>query len=417
MEPQKFFLGVIDFFAIILPGAILTFLVKDNLGPFLLSTHYYNLTGTPGWVAFLGGSYLLGHFIFLIGAGLLDDFVYDPLRKASYGEQISRLAQDKKLSLWVSRCFARIFLGKESDRAVNLAVRIKEHYIGPLDGKEAINAFQWSKARLMLTQPAAIESVHRLEADSKFFRSLVIVCGIVLATLAPFKVVEMRREFVYVSIPVLILAFWRYVDQRLKATTQSYWYILALEGLSDSKLRRQTSDVEPNTPTHAGGVVFRENGGKVEYLIVRAKSDDQEWILPKGHIEGGEDMERTAVREVHEEAGVWARVKEKLVVSHTTVKGKQVAIQFYVMESADGVLERVVSHIAFLLRRAIWWLDPKDRDRRERKWQLLEQAVADTKWTDSKALLRMADNEVTSLLELRRALHKKSLSLRSIREA
>jgi hypothetical protein len=29
----------------------------------------------------------------------------------------------------------------------------------------------------MLTQPAAIESVHRLEADSKFFRSLVIVCG------------------------------------------------------------------------------------------------------------------------------------------------------------------------------------------------------------------------------------------------
>jgi hypothetical protein len=41
-EPQKFFLGVIDFFAIILPGAILTFLIKDKLGPFLLSAKYSN---------------------------------------------------------------------------------------------------------------------------------------------------------------------------------------------------------------------------------------------------------------------------------------------------------------------------------------------------------------------------------------
>ena len=83
-EPQKFFLGVIDFFAIILPGAILTFFVKDKLGPFLLSSNYYKLTGAAGWAAFLGGSYLLGHFVFLIGAGLLDDLAYDPLRKASY---------------------------------------------------------------------------------------------------------------------------------------------------------------------------------------------------------------------------------------------------------------------------------------------------------------------------------------------
>jgi hypothetical protein len=31
-EPQKFFVGLIDFFSILLPGALLTFLVKDALG-------------------------------------------------------------------------------------------------------------------------------------------------------------------------------------------------------------------------------------------------------------------------------------------------------------------------------------------------------------------------------------------------
>jgi len=396
-EPQKFFLGVIDFFAIILPGAILTFLIKDKLGPFLLNSHYYKLTGAAGWVAFLGGSYLLGHFVFLIGAGLLDDLAYDPLRKASYGEQISRLAKDMRLSPLPFRCLARIFMGKESDRTVNLAVRIKEHYVGPLDGNAAINAFQWSKAKLTFAQSAAIESVHRLEADSKFFRSLVIVCILVIAVLAPFSLVDMRRQLVYVSITVLILAFWRYVDQRLKATTQAYWYVLTLEGTPDSTLRKQQGEIDDHTPTHAGGVVFRGEPGKLEYLLVRAQSEDEEWVLPKGHIEGGEDMKRTAVREVHEEAGVWARVKEKLVIAPISVEGKTIDVQFYVMQSADGLVNPVVSHISFLLSKAMWWLDRKDRDRRERRWLPLDDAVELATYTNSRALLQLADEKIPSL--------------------
>ncbi len=398
-EPQKIFLGVIDFFAIILPGAILTYLIKDDLGAFLLSSHYYKLTGPPGWVAFLGGSYLLGHFVFLIGAGVLDDLAYDPLRNASYGEQISRLAKDKRLSPLPFRCLARIFMGKESDRARDLAVRIKEHYVGPLDGAEAINAFQWSKAKLTFSHPAAIDSVHRLEADSKFFRSLVIVCIIVIAILAPFKLVDMRRELVYVSITVLILAFWRYVDQRLKATTQAYWYVLTLEGALDSTLRKQPAEINDHTPTHAGGVVFRGKPGSLEYLLVRAQAEHEEWVLPKGHIEGGEEMKRTAVREVHEEAGVWARVKGKLAIAPILLERKQITVQFYVMQSADGLVESAVSHIAFLLSKAMWWLDRKDRDRRARKWLPLDEAVNLAKYSDSRALLRLADEKIPSLLE------------------
>lgn len=105
-EPQKFFIGLVDFFAIILPGALLTFLVKDKLGEYLLGWHYGELTGPPGWVAFLGASYLLGHFVFLIGSWVMDDFTYDPMRKASYGEQISELAKGEHLSPVVWRSAA-----------------------------------------------------------------------------------------------------------------------------------------------------------------------------------------------------------------------------------------------------------------------------------------------------------------------
>ena len=47
-----------------------------------------------------------------------------------------------------------------------------------------------------------------------------------------------------------------------------------------------------NTPTHAGGVVIRREGVNIQYLVVQTKKEPREWVLPKGHIEGGESMEQ-----------------------------------------------------------------------------------------------------------------------------
>ena len=389
-EPQKFFIGLIDFFAIILPGALLTFLVKDKLGTYLLGWHYGELTGTPGWVAFLGASYLLGHFVFLIGSWL-DDFTYDPMRKASYGEQIKKLAKGEHLSPVFLRWLSRIFFGKETDLSVRQAVRIKEHYLGPLNASSAINAFQWSKAKLTFDHPQAIESVHRFEADSKFFRSLVILCILVIAVLAPFKVVEMRRELALFSIPVLILAFWRYVDQRLKATTQSYWYVLALESKLDSTLRFGASQPDAAGPSHAGGVVYRRSkDGPIRYLLVkqkkrrRKKDRIEKWILPKGHVKPGERLEETAVREVREEAGVWAEVREPLTAVSFSENGKPINAQFYLMETVDTRLDVAISQIAFLLRR------------RKRKWLTWDDALREGTYPESGCLLSLAETKVQS---------------------
>ena len=78
----------------------------------------------------------------------------------------------------------------------------------------------------------------------------------------------------------------------------------------------------------AGGVVVRigEHTAEPEVLVVhRVVHDD--WSLPKGHIDPGEDDATAALREVSEETGVTAEVVALLpTTEHRTPSGtKQVA--------------------------------------------------------------------------------------------
>ena len=58
--------------------------------------------------------------------------------------------------------------------------------------------------------------------------------------------------------------------------------------------------------THAGGLVVRTRDGRPEIVVIRPSDGSDAWVLPKGHIEPGEQPEQAAVREVEEEAGVRA---------------------------------------------------------------------------------------------------------------
>jgi 8-oxo-dGTP pyrophosphatase MutT (NUDIX family) len=79
--------------------------------------------------------------------------------------------------------------------------------------------------------------------------------------------------------------------------------------------------------------VFRKRWLRgVQFLLVEASKNPNEWVLPKGKIEPGEDTKETAVREVHEETGVWARICEDLGQSSYSVKGQEVRVQLFLME-------------------------------------------------------------------------------------
>jgi 8-oxo-dGTP pyrophosphatase MutT (NUDIX family) len=52
----------------------------------------------------------------------------------------------------------------------------------------------------------------------------------------------------------------------------------------------------------AGAILFRNTRGRREYLLLKSRPGD--WEFPKGGVEGEEELQQTAIREVREEAGI-----------------------------------------------------------------------------------------------------------------
>ena len=367
MEPQKFFIGVVEFFAVLLPGALLTYLVMGKVGPVVLGSRYGCLGESEGWAVFAFASYLLGHLVFLLGAWL-DDF-YDWVRGYTLNAQISRLARrGLLLPGWVRAVIWLIFKG-ERNLAVDRAGRIKRKALRPLDGQDAINTFQWSKIWLKAEGAEALAVVQRFEADSKFFRCFTVVLLILILGW------PLQGRWPAFGLPVLVglllLALWRYMEQRHKATNQAYWSVITLA----AERAEENLPASPSASARAGGVVFRSRDGVVEYLLVEAKEDPSQWVLPKGHVEAGEQPRETAVREVLEETGVWARVVEDLGAQSWSVEGRPVVTQFFLMEAVGRGLR-------------------KERARRHR-WLPKEDAIACANFNETRELLREADSART----------------------
>jgi 8-oxo-dGTP pyrophosphatase MutT (NUDIX family) len=326
-EPQKFFVGLMDFFSILLPGALLTFLLKTHTGVMSWSAlQSQSLDGAKGWIAFLVASYLLGHFAFLLGSWL-DEF-YDWLRRRTLDEQIKQIVRRGRNFRWGVRVLVWLTFKRERNLAVERAGKIKERSLFRLRAKKSVNNFQWSKAFLTIESPESLAVVQRFEADSKFFRCFVIV----LLVMIGLSWSSQDLKLAVAGVLLLPLAMWRYMEQRFKATNQAYWSVITLTAQkSDLAIVREPAGA--NQFTHAGGVVFRQRLLQgVQYLLVEASKNPDELVLPKGKIEPGEDTRETAVREVHEETGVWARIRQELDTSSYSVKGETVKVQFYLME-------------------------------------------------------------------------------------
>lgn len=77
-RPSDFFIGVTDFFSVLLPGALVTYFLINPLFDLLFNEKIFPAltTGTEKWIAFLFAAYMIGNIIFGLSS-ILDKQVYD----------------------------------------------------------------------------------------------------------------------------------------------------------------------------------------------------------------------------------------------------------------------------------------------------------------------------------------------------
>jgi 8-oxo-dGTP pyrophosphatase MutT (NUDIX family) len=128
----------------------------------------------------------------------------------------------------------------------------------------------------------------------------------------------------------------------------------------------------------AGGVVYRRDRSGLEVALAsrRTLAGELAWGLPKGLVEPGERPEETALREVREETGLLAEIREPLGdISYWYVwQGQRVRkrVSFFLMEAVGG---DIAEH---------------DTEMEEIRWFPLDEAAATAKYRTEKDVIRKA---------------------------
>jgi 8-oxo-dGTP pyrophosphatase MutT (NUDIX family) len=134
----------------------------------------------------------------------------------------------------------------------------------------------------------------------------------------------------------------------------------------------------------AGGVIYREHEGHFSIALIHVR---KRWGLPKGHVEEGEHVAQTAVREVREETGLVGKVEGKLgSISYT-----------YRAKSKGGEALRISKRVTFfLLRYSEGEVYGHDYEVDEARWFPIDEAFGKLTFETEKKMVRRALSVLTS---------------------
>jgi 8-oxo-dGTP pyrophosphatase MutT (NUDIX family) len=132
----------------------------------------------------------------------------------------------------------------------------------------------------------------------------------------------------------------------------------------------------------AGGVVVRNREVIVVVPVRRDANGRRVLALPKGHPDGDETPEAAATREVREETGVTAELREKLgdVHYHYERRGRRIAkrVAFYLFDFGSGDL---ADH---------------DHEIEEARWMPLEEAAEALSYEGERSIVARALSRIVS---------------------
>jgi 8-oxo-dGTP pyrophosphatase MutT (NUDIX family) len=136
----------------------------------------------------------------------------------------------------------------------------------------------------------------------------------------------------------------------------------------------------------AGGVIYRRSEDQVEVALIHT---GKRWGLPKGHVEKGERIEETAVREVREETGLLGKLDRKLGQISYTYRGK----------SRDGRPIRIAKRVTFFLLEYVEGeVHAHDYEVDEARWFPLDEAYAKLSFATEKNIVRRAKRIIDTRL-------------------
>lgn len=232
MKPSDVFVGVIDFFSTLVPGAIATF--------FLITTRWYQLPvgwpyierGSPeGWAVFLVSAYVLGHLIAAVGSSLLDplyDRVYARWRRASSKSVKTQLASNaSRWAILAGRVKHVIEKSNPDDELLLTAKVLKRQQLqetaqaAQVEADDITNTYWWAGTVVRVKTSAGAAEVDALSAQSKLFRSIIV-----LLLFAAFWVGWLGLIAILGWTAILILSLWRFLRLRWDATERTYEYFI-----------------------------------------------------------------------------------------------------------------------------------------------------------------------------------------------
>ena len=147
------------------------------------------------------------------------------------------------------------------------------------------------------------------------------------------------------------------------------------------KAKTKDKAIKTERRISSGGVVFRRSNEAVEVALIEVESaKGKVWSLPKGLKEEGENLARTAHREVREETGLDGRIVGKIDDIH----------YFYSEKNAEGTKRFFKIVYFFLMEYSGGDVVNHDKEVVDCKWFPIEEAIRAVAYKDEREILEKA---------------------------
>jgi 8-oxo-dGTP pyrophosphatase MutT (NUDIX family) len=128
----------------------------------------------------------------------------------------------------------------------------------------------------------------------------------------------------------------------------------------------------------AGGVIYRKHGGTIEIALIHVRN---RWGLPKGHVEEGESISDTAIREVLEETGLEGRMRKRLGDIRYSYRDKRKG------QEPIRIYKRVYFYLLRYLRGDV---RNHDHEVDEARWFPIEEAIRALRFATERRMVQRA---------------------------